>query len=67
MHEGIPLEVCPTSNVAIGIVWQLCLTTLPIYVVLQQWNWAAPVAATLVATSIVLKLTWFDRLEINEA
>ena len=25
------------------------------------------VAATLVATSIVLKLTWFDRLEINEA
>ena len=54
-------------NVAVGIVWQLCLVTLPIYIVLQQWSWAAPVAATPLATSIVLKLTWFDRLEINEA
>lgn len=50
-------------NVAIGIVWQLCLTALPVYVVLQQWNWAIPVAATLAGTSLLLKFTWFDRLE----
>lgn len=50
-------------NVAIGIVWQICLTTLPIYVVLQQWNWAFAVGATLAATSLVLKFSWYDRLE----
>ena len=54
-------------NVAIGIVWQLCLTALPIYVVLQQWNWAVPMAATLVITSLVLKFTWYDRLEKDPA
>ena len=54
-------------NVAIGIVWQLCLTALPIYVVLQRWNWAIPMAATLVAMSIVLKFTWYDRLENDPA
>ena len=50
-------------NVAIGIVWQLCLTALPIYVVLQQWDWAIPMALTLVVSSVVLKFTWYDRLE----
>lgn len=50
-------------NVAIGIIWQLCLTALPIYVVLQKWDWAIPIVATLVATSLILKFTWFDRLE----
>jgi SSS family solute:Na+ symporter len=50
-------------NVAIGIVWQLCLTALPIYVVLQQWSWVAGVAAVLAVTSLILKLTWYDNLE----
>ena len=29
-------------NVAIGIVWQVSLTALPIYIVLRSWNavWA---------------------------
>lgn len=50
-------------NVAIGIIWQICLTALPVYVVLQQWNWAFAVGATLAATSLVLKFSWYDRLE----
>ena len=28
------------TNVAVGIVWQLCLTSLPIFLVLRSWNWA---------------------------
>jgi Na+/proline symporter len=50
-------------NVAIGIVWQLCLTALPIYIVLRQWAWAAGIAAVLAAISVVLKFTWYDKLE----
>ncbi|MBA3484650.1 MAG: Na+:solute symporter [Pirellulales bacterium] len=50
-------------NVAIGIPWQLCLTALPIYVVLQQWWWAGRIAAVLVVLSVILKFTWYDRLE----
>jgi Na+/proline symporter len=49
-------------NVAVGIVWQLCLTALPIYIVLQQWWWVARVAAVLVAASIFLKFNWYDKL-----
>ena len=30
-------------NVAVGIVWQLCLTSLPIFVVLRSWDWAGGV------------------------
>jgi hypothetical protein len=49
-------------NVCVGIVWQLCLTALPIYIVLQQWSVVACIAAILVATSVFLKFSWYDRL-----
>jgi len=51
------------SNVAVGIVWQLCLVTLPIYLVLHQWSWCAGIFALLIATSVYLKFRWYDRLE----
>ena len=51
------------TNVAIGIVWQLCLTALPIYLVLRQWSWSGAIAATLVVTSIIIKINWYDKLE----
>ncbi|PTY08092.1 sodium:solute symporter [Opitutaceae bacterium EW11] len=51
------------SNVAIGIVWQLCLVTLPIYLVLRQWSWVGGILALLVATSVYMKFNWYDRLE----
>ena len=51
------------SNVAVGIVWQLCLVTLPIYLVLHKWTWAAAICGLLVATSVYLKFAWYDRLE----
>jgi SSS family solute:Na+ symporter len=52
-----------TGNVLIGIVWQLCLTALPIYIVLQHWSWVGAIAATLLVTSVILKFSWYDKLE----
>ncbi len=51
------------TNVAVGIVWQLCLVTLPIYIVLKQWTWSAAIFVVLVATSAYLKRNWYNRLE----
>jgi Na+/proline symporter len=54
------------TNVAVGIVWQLCLVTLPIYIVLQQWQWVGGIAAVLVITSTIMKFNWYDKLEKAE-
>jgi len=51
------------TNVAVGIVWQLCLVTLPIYIVLQQWPAVGGIAVVLVATSTIMKFNWYDKLE----
>ena len=50
-------------NVAVGIVWQLCLTALPIYIVLREWPWAGAIAVALAVTSVFLKFRWYDKLE----
>jgi Na+/proline symporter len=50
-------------NVMVGIVWQLCLTALPIFLVLRNWPWALSILAVLAVTSIFLKYKWFDKLE----
>ncbi|HLP01671.1 MAG TPA: sodium:solute symporter family protein [Opitutaceae bacterium] len=54
------------TNVAVGIVWQLCLVTLPIYIVLRRWDWVAGIAVALVATSTFMKFNWYDKLEPAE-
>jgi len=51
------------SNVAVGIVWQLCLVALPIYIVLHKWSWAGGIAVLLAATSVYMKFNWYDKLE----
>ncbi len=52
-----------TINVLVGIVWQLSLTALPIYIVLRDWQWAGGIFILLVITSIFIKFNWYDRLE----
>ncbi|HEV2454553.1 MAG TPA: hypothetical protein VGY98_09835, partial [Verrucomicrobiae bacterium] len=52
-----------TINVFVGILWQLCLTALPIYLVLRQWYWATAIAVILAATTIFIKFNWYDKLE----
>jgi Na+/proline symporter len=51
-----------TINVMVGIVWQTCLTSLPIFVVLRSWDWAGGTFLLLVATSIFIKFNWYDKL-----
>jgi Na+/proline symporter len=51
------------ANVAVGIIWQLCLTALPIYLVLREWPWVGGIAVILAATSVFLKFNWYDKLE----
>jgi hypothetical protein len=50
-------------NVAVGIVWQTALTASGIYLVLEDFPrlaWALGIAT---ACMIVLKFSWYDRLE----
>jgi Na+/proline symporter len=51
------------TNVAVGIVWQVSLAALPIYIVLRDWRWAGAIAAVTAALSVFLKFNWFDKLE----
>ena len=50
-------------NVGVGIVWQLCLTALPIYLVLRQSWWIGTIAVVLALTTVILKFNWYDKLE----
>ena len=53
-------------NIAIGIVWQVALVALPLYVVIQEWNRVAITAGVILVTSLILKLTWFNHLAERE-
>jgi hypothetical protein len=52
-----------TVNVIVGIVWQLTLVALPIYIVLRDWSWVSGVLVALVLTTAILKFNWYDKLE----
>ncbi len=49
-------------NVVTGIIWQTSLVALPIYVVIRDWDLAAVALGVVVATTALLKETWYDRL-----
>jgi hypothetical protein len=53
-------------NILVGIVWQIAMVALPMYLVIQQYGRMAICLAIFVATSIVLKFTWYDRLGPGE-
>jgi Na+/proline symporter len=50
-------------NIAVGIVWQISLVALPIYIVTRQTRSALIAAAIVAGTSLILKFTWFDHLK----
>jgi Na+/proline symporter len=54
-------------NVAVGICWQTSLVVVPVSLVIRRFDTAAMALAVVVATAIVLKLTWYDHLEGREA
>jgi solute:Na+ symporter, SSS family len=54
-------------NIAVGIVWQIALVILPLYVVIRDF-WRASIAlAVILVTSFILKFTWYDHLNAREA
>jgi Na+/proline symporter len=53
-------------NVAVGIVWQVALVVLPMYIVIWELRRAAITLAIVLATSAILKFTWYDHLERRE-
>ena len=59
-NKGFKLDM---FNVAIGIVAQLCLTILPMYFILQMRTPLAITVAILVIIILILKRTWWNRLE----
>jgi Na+/proline symporter len=54
------------TNVAVGMIWQLCLVTLPIFIVLRNWQWAGWIGVALIVTSVFIKFNWYDKLEKAE-
>jgi Na+/proline symporter len=50
-------------NVVVGIAWQTSLIALPIYVVIRKHDMAMLAAAVILATSAILKFTWYDHLK----
>ena len=49
-------------NVAIGIVWQMTLVTIPLYMVLRDLRGLWISVLVLLATSWILKRTWWERI-----
>jgi Na+/proline symporter len=50
-------------NVAVGIVWQLTLVLIPTYLLIRSYRNMWLSIAVLIATSIFLKKSWYDKLE----
>ncbi|MGO8757558.1 MAG: sodium:solute symporter family protein [Terracidiphilus sp.] len=53
-------------NVAVGIVWQVALVVLPMYIVIWELRRAAITLVIVLATSAILKFTWYDHLQRRE-
>jgi Na+/proline symporter len=49
-------------NLAVGLVWQTAMVAAPIYLVIQHWPQFWLSSAIFLATSLVLKFTWYDAL-----
>ena len=50
-------------NVLVGIVWQITLMAAPVFLVIREYTSLAVTCVVLVATSIFLKINWWDKLE----
>jgi hypothetical protein len=50
-------------NIVIGMIWQVTLVALPMYIVTWELSRAAWALAIVAFTSIILKFTWYDHLK----
>lgn len=51
-------------NVIVGILWQASLVSLPIFLVIKEFTPFWITLAITVTTSLVLKITWWNKLDI---
>jgi hypothetical protein len=49
-------------NVIIGIIWQVTLVALPVYIVIQKPRGIVSAIVVLVVTTLILKKSWFNHL-----
>ena len=50
-------------NVLAGIVWQMCMIIMPLYIAYRQWTTVWICLAVLLVSSFFLKKNWYDKLE----
>jgi solute:Na+ symporter, SSS family len=53
-------------NIAVGLIWQTSLVTAPVYLAIQHWAELWISLGVCLATSLILKRTWYDRLGPGE-
>ncbi len=53
-------------NCAVGIIWQIALSVLPVFVVIRQTTGITVSLAVIVVTSVILKFNWYDKLPSAE-
>ncbi len=52
-------------NTGVGIVWQMSLIVMPIYLVIRDYTNMTIAIAIILGTSVFLKFSWYDKLEEN--
>jgi len=62
-NRDFPRDV---MNIVVGIIWQVTLVALPIYIVIRKFDKAAIAIAIIAVTSFILKFTWYDHLKKME-
>ncbi len=50
-------------NVVVGIVWQVCLTVIPVYIIIRENMPLLSSIGILLVTTYILKKNWYDKLK----
>ncbi len=50
-------------NIAVGMIWQISLVVLPIYLVIKEFMPMMMALVVMLLTSFILKKNWYDKLE----
>ncbi|UII19260.1 sodium:solute symporter family protein [Fulvivirga ligni] len=52
-----------TINIIVGIIWQTCLTIIPVYIVIREQLPLVISVVILIITMLILKKNWYDKLD----
>lgn len=50
-------------NCLVGVIWQMCLVVIPIYLVIREYNAMWIGIAICAVTMVILKKNWYDKIE----